>query len=409
MRFFVPSLTVPSPTVARSAGFAALVALVGLAGCPSASEPDPTPAPTPALDSFAADPERPVPADVRDGPCMDVTLADLDADGDLDVVIANEGPRNRVLWNEDGTLRSGPETPRPQTDSEEAWVGDLDGDGVLDALFADEDTIDDEWYRWVDGAFADRSDDLPPSDTSNALDVADLDGDGWLDVVMGNGGPNTLWRGSPQGFMVADDVPVRDETTQDIAIADLNGDGLLDVWSANEGPDAIWLQDADGSFVDGTAGLPGANVESRQVALADLDGDGDVDALQGNVGWSGLSRRDRLLLNDGAGTFTVATDALPDDQHHTLDVLLVDLDGDGDLDVIRSTVSVGNQGLGASPYTAWENDGGEFTDVTERWLPGAPEGMGLDAEVGDLDGDGLLDLYLCSRGGDDQVLYGQGG
>src|SRR5690606_35148980 len=135
----------------------------------------------------------------------------------------------------------------------------------------------------------------------------------------------------------------------------------------------------------------------------DVDGDGDLDLLVANVQFVlQASPQDYLLLNDGNGAFSTADTArYPEDARSNFTVQAVDLDRDGDLDVLAPSTVFGSRAdyLVLRPETAGDylvllNDGaGRF----ERAVPGAvlpieSNGNGFDVEVADFDGDGTADL-----------------
>ncbi|MEN0063378.1 MAG: VCBS repeat-containing protein [Myxococcota bacterium] len=380
---------------------------VGLLSVLIACQAEEQPAVSPPV--WQEDPARMLPTPWLDRPCMDVALADLDADTDLDLVIATEGPANVVLLNDGSGRFTHHDIPfRSPTDSEHALVADLNGDGHLDLFFANEDLGGaNELYLGSGGLeFVDASDSVDESVPSNAVVAADFDGDGWVDVMIGNAGPNSLWRGGSNGLVAAhNDVPPTVAVTQDLAVGDVDGDGDLDVAVGNEGLDAIWLNDGAGRFTEQIKAIAGPSGETREIALGDVDGDGVLDLVASRVGFSGDNPQSFLWLGRGDGTFRRDRNALPQESFDTLDLDLVDLDGDGDLDLLGAHTQHGPGGLLPGPWTAWENDEGTFGDVTAAWFVDLPHGNGLDIEAGDLDQDGGIDVVLCSRGGPDRVLF----
>ena len=120
----------------------------------------------------------------------------------------------------------------------------------------------------------------------------------------------------------------------------------------------------------------------------------------------GAVRQNRLLLGDGRGDFTdVTRDRLPDDEDLSMDGDFVDIDHDGDLDILTANFDDLAGRRASAPYRVYRNDGqGFFEEATKDVFPEGVLGNGLDIEAADFDGDGGIDLYLASRGGVDRLL-----
>ena len=352
---------------------------------------------------------------------MDAEAADLDADGDLDLVLAGEWEPNVVLLNDgSGRFTSGPPLTVPPGlaaparapglaagyDSEDIAIDDLDGDGHLDLVFVSEDdaglgrTDVHQVYRGRgDGTF-DRVPGALPDSEANAVAHADLTGDGAVDLLVVGAGQDRLLINDGAGRFVDETavrLPVEDATGQDAEFVDVDGDGDLDVVVGSEGGHRLWVNDGTGRFMDETAArLPDpGNVEARKVTPVDADSDGDVDLFFSHVGWEGRQPQDHLALNDGAGRFADATAMhLPPDTLTTLDAKAVDVDGDGDPDLVRT---------GEGFVHVLLNDG------TGRFGPGpdliedGPPGAGIALELADINGDGAADLFVGWHAG-----YGPG-
>jgi hypothetical protein len=362
-----------------------------------------------------------LPTAALQGLSMDANVADLDADGDLDVVIANEFRPNILLDNQgDGTFADASRRlPSHERDSEDVGIADLDGDGDLDVVVVTEDDTTNEMYlNRGDGTFADAGDRWPVTGTSNAIAVRDLTGDGAPDLLVGNNGQNRLLVNDGTGHFTdatADRLPARDDVTQDVEFGDVDGDGDPDLIVGNEDRNRLLINDGSGAFSDAPTGalpVPSAPEETREADFGDVDGDGDLDLHFANVRLfvDGADRQNRLLLNDGTGAFTdVTADRYPTDTLSALDGDLVDVDGDGDLDVVTSNVAFDGESITSAPYRVYANDGsGAFTDATASVFPDTVTGRGLDSEFFDADGDDRPDLYLCSRGTADLLLLHRG-
>ncbi len=347
------------------------------------------------------------------GQSMDAGAADVDSDGDLDVVVAKEFGANIILLN-DGAGRftdaSAARLPHVVHDSEELALADFDRDGDIDVVFVSEDDLINEYYlNNGHGFFTDAGSRLPAAGESNAVQAADIDGDEDMDLLIGNAGQDFAMINDGTGTFVDETsarLPAETNTAQDLALGDLDGDGDLDLVQGNEDGNKLLFNDGKGVFTDGTAGrlpLPPAGEETRRASLGDIDGDGDLDLYLANVYFAHQrDPQDRVLAGDGSGRFTdVTTSWIPADGFNTIDGHLVDLDADGALDLVRAHAFGGN-------FEAFLNDRHQrFVDRTAALFPAALTGDGIDVESADYNGDGVLDLYLCNYRGPDRLLLGR--
>jgi hypothetical protein len=340
-------------------------------------------------------------------PSMDVRAADLDADGDLDLVKANEGPPNTILLNNGtGGFTAAPTSAIPQEshDSEDVAIADFNGDGHLDLVFSSEDDVVQgfsnvhEYYLGDGAGHFTAAAYQPPDSEANAVITTDLNNDGHPDLLFGNNGTTTVLINNGAGGFTTENqrVPAIERTTQDLALADIDGDNDLDLFLGNEDGNLLFINDGNGFFTDATASrLPqGVQMETRKVTFGDVDGDEDADVFLSNVDFTpaGDVRQNRLYLNDGLGFFTDATAThLPADNDHTIDAIFEDVDLDFDPDLVVSNVFGG-------PVKIYLNDGsGVFTDMTFEVLGQLIYRDGLGVIAADLNGDGLRDLYFANR------------
>ncbi len=181
-----------------------------------------------------------------------------------------------------------------------------------------------------------------------------------------------------------------------IAVGDVNGDGLQDCFlgGAPGAPGALFLQNKTGQF-GRSAADPGQSdkiCEDAGVALFDADGDGDLDLFAASGGAAAAAGRDdyqpRLYLNDGKGTFSKAAAALPKITDSGSAVATFDYDADGDLDIFLGGWCVPGSYPTSPASHVLRNEKGKFTDVTQDVAPAfAYCGMVRALQFADLNGD----------------------
>ncbi|MGC4101023.1 VCBS repeat-containing protein [Ferruginibacter sp.] len=190
------------------------------------------------------------------------------------------------------------------------------------------------------------------------------------------------------------------------ATADVNGDGRADIYiggsAGTEGK--LMLQNADGSFTEKRQAAFTADkaCEDMNALFFDADGDKDLDlyVVSGGAEFDAGSNlyQDRLYINDGKGNFTKATKALPAEGFNGSSVTALDYDNDGDLDLFVGGHVLPGKFPQAENSMLLQNNKGIFTDVTKTVAPALSKAGIINCAVwSDIDGDGKNELTVTGE------------
>ena len=380
-----------------------------------------------------------------------VAINDLDNDGDLDVVLANHAGMNTILWNEGGLVFR----PERMThgDSRSVSVVDVDGDGWLDIVFSRRASAPNYW-RNLNGRFELTL--LPDvSKPLYAINWADLDGDGDLDLVGGtydaglltefgqefleSGNAGVYYYQNDDGRLVGSRLA---EGAQALALAlvDLNSDDHLDILVGNDFavPDMAWYHTDEGwqaanpfdTFAHSTMSLD----------FGDIDNDGRVEIFatdmkpynddpETEAAWHPImeammsdphdendpqvmSNVLQVVGDDGLFVESASTHGI-DATGWSWSSKFGDLDQDGFLDlyVVNGMIEMTTfahlpAGELVESNQVLRNDGkGGFEPVADWGLNSTESGRGMS--MGDLDGDGDLDIVINNLRGPAQLFENQ--
>lgn len=272
---------------------------------------------------------------------IEVILADLDGDTDLDV-IATSPSNGEIVWHENldgqGNFGSRVIISTAALAPVSVIAVDIDGDMDLDLVSASLNDNKISWYENLDGMGTFGGEQIISTLANGARDVfgADIDGDLDMDIVAAASAIDTiLWYENTDGsgtFGTGQIINSNLNGALAIYCADLNGDDTIDVIAAGPSDDKIvWHENTDGLGTFGPEQIVSSSlIFPNYVYVADVDNDMDLDILSSAPGTDVISWHENL---DANGTFstpiTISTEIMG-----SRGVLASDLDSDTALDVL---------------------------------------------------------------------------
>ena len=189
-----------------------------------------------------------------------------------------------------------------------------------------------------------------------------------------------------------------------MATGDVNNDGQTDVFvgGAQGNPGKIFIQNNSGSFVESPTDF-NKEFTDADALFADIDGDSDLDLYVVSGGYNEYAEndknlKDRIYLNDGKGKFTQAAGYIPEMNGSKSCVAAKDFDHDGDLDLFIGGRVIPGKYPATPESFLLRNNAGHFENVTSSIGPSlARIGMVTDAKWTDVNGDHWDDLIVTGE------------
>jgi hypothetical protein len=358
-------------------------------------------------DSYAADvPVYESFATLQEGTTFSIT-ADIDGDGDMDIISCN-------FWLYTITLHKNDGNANPSFTSEiisetsvaskpyALFAADIDGDGDVDIIEGDSadgaNTASIRVYRNVNGTswnpktLTGKTDGLI-LEGKPSLFVADMDKDGDMDILASAWGNSTIaWYENKNGILNFTDgelITGTANSVRSVFAADMDNDGDMDIISASSGDDKIDWYENDGNADPSWAkiSISSSATTAQAVFAADMDNDGDIDIIsveESTISW---------YENDGSAdpTFTaaaVATGVAGPNQSGIfgglgpIAISAADINNDGHMDILSAKSWYLNDGNTNPSWTA------------VQFRTGTDDIRAISAA--DMDGDGDMDILATS-------------
>ena len=338
-----------------------------------------------------------------------IVTADFNADGKLDLAIANNGTGGSgtvsiLLGNGDGTFTAG-STLSAGNRANWPAIGDFNEDGILDLAVANLGStgpggvsilLGNGAHGVGNGTFTLQTAPIPDTGSGPfAITAGDFNADGHLDLAVSNSndGTITILLGQGNGTFISAGVPLLvGGDPQVIAAGDFDEDGKLDlaVTNKSDGSVSVLLNARGGSFQSAATFSTGGNTQSPiGLIAADFRGTGHLNLAAVNGG------NIAILLGDGRGSFTLQPNPPSSGTSDLIAGVTGDYNGDGKLDLVVSDRTAGKA------FLFLGNGDGTFGNMSAYTTAAGSFGLA----TADFNGDGGLDLAIANGSANNASIF----
>lgn len=312
------------------------------------------------------------------------SFGDINGDGIKDISYTSASS-NKIAWfqNSDGKGNFGSEKviTTSANNAKSIYNSDIDNDNDIDILATLNNRV--VWYENIDGKGTFSSEKIISSTSTNAksIYVSDIDGDNDLDVIID----------TPYNFLIFENTDGKGvfnlgkklinstDSARSVFACDIDGDGDLDILTSSDEDDKVsWFENLDGFGAFNKQRIISTTNGAIKAIAGDIDSDGDLDI----VATGHFSNRTFWQENiDGKGNFGTPKNIVTGTSFNT-SIVLSDIDGDGDLDLV-------------SDAKWYENTDGLGNFGTEKIITFLVSQLYF-TNVSDIDGDGDMDILTAS-------------
>jgi len=328
-----------------------------------------------------------------------IAFADIDGDNDQDVLITGTTTTNieiaELYTNNAGVFTLVAGTPFTGVSDGDVAFADIDNDGDQDLVISGRTSGVGSINLYLNNGSGVFVLDLLNSFTASGFEsiaFADVDANGYKDLVITGYGSTSLYKNNAGTFTldVTTSFQALGKSSTDFADVDNDGDQDLIISGVNSSQyfTKLYFNNGSGVFTLSASVSPFQGVFRGDNEFSDIDNDGDLDFLI--TGYKGGTYYSNLYRNNGSGTFTLIT-GTPFTSIFASSVAFGDVDSDGDQDLIISGLSSGSGRI----TKLYNNDGsGVFTEILGTPFDGTDSGS---LAFADIDNDFDVDVLITGQ------------